>query len=393
MSAPAGKRDTKSLSSSGVAAANQMDLWRIRPSGATPERLTRLNSNVSYPAQIDSRTLLYIAPDSKGAGPWLWSLDLDRRATRRAGIGLEKYTSLEASANGRRLAVTIANPEASLWSVPILDRIAEERDVKPFPTPTVRALMPRFGGSALFYLSATDAGDGLWRYQDGQTLEIWKGADGALLEPPAVSANGRQVAFVLRRNGKLRLQMEMSDGTELQAIAPDLDVQGAASWSPDGKWIVTGGTDAKGAGLFKIPVAGGAPVRVVSGLALNPVWSPDGALIAYAAANVGGFGPVRAVRPDGTAAELPEIQVQRDGVRIRFLPNGRGLVCAQGVSSSSQDFWLVDLKARTSRQLTRLGNSAAMRAFDVTPDGKQIVFDRSRDNSQVAVIDLPKAGR
>jgi hypothetical protein len=43
-----------------------------------------------------------------------------------------------------------------------------------------------------------------------------------------------------------------------------------------------------------------------------------------------------------------------------------------------------------SRLLTRLQNSAAMRTFDVTPDGKQIVFDRLRENSQVIMIDLPR---
>jgi hypothetical protein len=43
-----------------------------------------------------------------------------------------------------------------------------------------------------------------------------------------------------------------------------------------------------------------------------------------------------------------------------------------------------------SRPLTRLQNRAAMRTFDVTTDGKQIVFDRLRENSQVVMIDLPK---
>jgi hypothetical protein len=31
-----------------------------------------------------------------------------------------------------------------------------------------------------------------------------------------------------------------------------------------------------------------------------------------------------------------------------------------------------------------------MRTFDVTSDGKQIVFDRLRENSNVVLIDLPK---
>jgi len=374
---------------SGIPAANEMDLWRVASAGGAAERLTQLNSNVSYPTPINLRTLLYIARDAKGSGPWLWALDVEHKITQRVSFGLEKYTSVTASADGRRLAVTVANPVANLWSVPILDRLAEERDVRPFPLPTVRALMPRFGGDALFYLSSQGSGDGLWRYQNEQALEIWKGAEAALLEPPAVSFDGRRVAFVLRRNGKSRLQVETADGTDPQTIGQNLDVQGAACWSPDGKWIVTGGSDVKGAGLFKIEVDSGAPIRLATGLALNPVWSPDGRLIVYAGANVGFGGPLLAVRPDGTPVELPEINLQRDGERIRFLPDGKGLVYTQGFSPSTQDFWLLDLGTKKSRRITQLANTATLRTFDITPDGKQIVFDRLRDNSDIALIDLP----
>ena len=55
-----------------------------------------------------------------------------------------------------------------------------------------------------------------------------------------------------------------------------------------------------------------------------------------------------------------------------------------------QDFRLLDLKTMVSRPLTKLNNSAAMRTFDITPDGKQIVFDRLRENSDVVLIDLPE---
>ena len=42
----------------------------------------------------------------------------------------------------------------------------------------------------------------------------------------------------------------------------------------------------------------------------------------------------------------------------------------------SQNFWLLDLRTWKSRLLTRLPANGAMRTFDVSPDGKQIVFDR-----------------
>jgi len=276
-----------------------------------------------------------------------------------------------------------------LWSIPIADRVAEESDVQPFSVPTVRALMPRFGATALFYLSSRGMGDGLWRFQDGKVQEVWNGADGALLEPPAVSLDGRRVAFVLRRKGRLRLQTETADGTDAEVMAENLDVHGTACWSADGKWLTIGGTDAQGPGLFKIPVDGGSPVRLANGLASNPVWSTDGSLIAYAGPNVGEYAPLLAVRPDGTAIELPDIKLNRDGERIRFLPNGKGLVFMQG-QRRSQDFWLLDLETKKTRPLTHLNNPSTMRTFDLTPDGKRIVFDRLRENSDIVLIDLPR---
>jgi len=373
----------------GTPATKEMDLWRIDPAGRNPERLTQINTDVAYPTPVGNRTVFYVARDEDGSGPWLWAFDLKRRDSRRASVGLEQYTSVAASADGRKLVATISNPVAGLWTVPILDRVAEEGDVKPFTVPTERALAPRFNGSSLFYLSSLGTGDGLWRVRDGQVTEVWKGADGALLETPAVSPDGGRVAIVLRRSGKPQLHVLSSDGAELQPIAEGIAVQGTSCWSPDARWIVTGGSDGTGPGLFKIPLEGGSPVRLVAGEALNPVWSPDGNLIVYAGTNVRTFAPLLAVHPDGTSVELPQISLRRLGERVRFSPDGRSLVYMRGLLAS-QDFWLLDLASMKSRPLTRLQNRATMRTFDVTSDGKQIVFDRLRENSQVVMIALPK---
>jgi len=333
--------------------------------------------------------VLYVARDANGAGPWLWALDVDRKVTRRVSFGLEKYTSVAASANGRRLVATVSNPSATLWSIPILDRLAGEGDVRPYPLPTVRALMPRFGADSLFYISSRGAGDGLWRYRNREALEIWNGATAALLEPPAVSPDGRWVAFVIRQNGSLRLHVETAEGMESRDLITSLAIRGTPCWSTDAKWIVTGGNDGRGDGLFKIRVQGGIPIRIASGPAANPVWSPDGSIILYEGANVGGQSPVLAVRPDGSRVDWPAIRVQRDGERLRFLPSGKGLVYMQG-EMQIQDFWILDMATKKKRQLAHLTANATMRTFDITPDGKQIVFDRLRENSDIVLIDLPK---
>jgi Tol biopolymer transport system component len=92
-------------------------------------------------------------------------------------------------------------------------------------------------------------------------------------------------------------------------------------------------------------------------------------------------------RPDGTSIDLPAVRVRAGG--YRFLPAGKGLVFRP--TDASPDFWLLDLATKTTRQLTHLSDRGGrLQTFDITPDGKEIVFDRIRENSDIVLIDLPK---
>ena len=378
----------------GIPAQNDMDLWRISVSGGQPERLTELHTEVRDPTPLGQGTILFLAKEHNGSGPWIWAFDVGHRASRRIAFGLEQYTSLSATADGQRLAVTVANPSVRLWSVPIRGASGPahseltEDDVKPFLPITKSVMAPRFRQSAIYYLSPTGAGDRLARFDGTNAVDVWGGPQNGVEAPPAISPDGRRIAVVVRQGEKRRLRLITADGAESSIIAPKIDVDGSADWSPDGNWIVTGGNNGQGPGLFKVPVAGGEPVRLTGQVGRNPVWSPNGSLIAYAGPNVFTQEPLLAVRPDGTPVKMPEIRMQRDGERLRFVPDGRGLIfMAAPEATPWQDFWLLDLTTMNMRRLTRLAEHATMRTFDVTPDGKQIVFDRLRENSAVVLID------
>jgi Tol biopolymer transport system component len=373
-----------------------MDIWRLRPSpGGGPERLTQQHAAPNFLAPLDSQTVLYTSRAEDWSGPWLWALDVDRKTTRRVVPGVDQYTSVSSSRDGRRIVVTVANPTAGLWKVPLGDGPADEQQVEPFPlsVPTGSAWAPRFVGTSIFYLSARGTGDGLWRIQDGQASEVRRGADAMVSEPAAVSPDGQRVVLVVRTGGKRGLSIMSSDGTNAQPLAPNLEIagasgQGIADWSPDGKWIVAGGRDAQGPGLFKIPAEGtDPPVRLITGQAVNPVWSPKGDLIVYSGRSIVGQVEVLGVRPDdGARVELPTLLTRPGG--YRFLPDGSGLVYLPRIQGL--DFWLLEFGSKTSRQITSLGSHGALRTFDITPDGKSIVFDRSQQNSDIVLIDLPK---
>jgi Tol biopolymer transport system component len=367
---------------------DEMDIWRVRPSGASPERLTHQQTAIAFLAPIDDRTVLYTARAVDGSGPWLWSLDVPTKVTNRASsLGVQQFTSVAASRDGRRVVATAARPTSSLWRVPLRDH-ADESDVRPYEVPTLRPFAPRFGGtsSSLFYLSASETGHRLWHFHDGRASEVVKSTDGALSEPPAVSRDGKHVALVLRKDGKQQLAIMSADGTDSRRVAASVDVEGAADWSRDGQWIVIGGRDAKGPALFKIPVEGGEPIRLVTGEAANPIWSPKDTLIVYSGRISSGRVTLFGVRPDGSPVELPEMKT-RPG-QYRFLPDGSGLVYLEQMLS--RDFSRFDFSTNAITLMTKLGSHGLVASFDVDPEGKFLVFERSRENSDIVLIDLPK---
>jgi Tol biopolymer transport system component len=73
----------------------------------------------------------------------------------------------------------------------------------------------------------------------------------------------------------------------------------------------------------------------------------------------------------------------------RFLPDGKSLVMMDGEWRKPQ-FWLVNLETGARRQLTDLRPGRSTRSFDVTRDGKRIVFDRVQENSDIVLIELPR---
>jgi hypothetical protein len=87
---------------------------------------------------------------------------------------------------------------------------------------------------------------------------------------------------------------------------------------------------------------------------------------------------------------LPEIKLLgTPGVSYRWVPGKKALVALETFGGGLKQFVRVDLDNPVKQTLIAFGLGSGILHFDVSPDGKQILYDVVRDNADVVVMDLP----
>ncbi len=362
-----------------------MDVWRIRPNGGAAERITRHNSRVSHPVLLNHRTLMYLASDPDGSGPWLYGLDVERRVPHRVGAGPDRYTSLAASADGRRLVATLSSPNGTLWRLPVAGTPAQVSAATPISLTTGRGFSPRMGPGYLLYVSSNGTSDGVWKLADGAATELWSAPDARVIGGPAIAPDGQRVVFSVEQRGKTLLCTMNIDGTNARVVSESLELRGSPVWAPDGRSITSAANVGGTPHLFRISLDG-TPAPLVQEYALDPVWSPAGDFLVYSGADVGTTFPVKAAIA-AASRPFPNVTLTRGARRLRFLHGGRALVVMRG-EIQHKDLWLIDLDTGAERPLTSLAPDFNVRDFDVSPDGREIVLERVQERSDVVLIDL-----
>jgi TolB protein len=238
-------------------------------------------------------------------------------------------------------------------------------------------------GQAELYAIRPD-GSGLVRLTDGSLAGV---------EDPAVSPDGRTVAFTARPPEAPRPDIFLmdADGSDLRQFTPQVPDE-APAWSPDGLRLALHRFTDNGYDVFVINLDGAGQVQLTTEPSneADPAWSPDGTRIAFEA--------------DGTGDA--EIYVMRaDGSRVRRLtsrpgddlfpawsPDGRRLAFAGGGPDGDRDIWIMRPDGSDLLPLATPGGDAGNPAW--SPDGTEIAFEGSRNGgrAELFVTSLESSG-
>jgi Tol biopolymer transport system component len=369
---------------------DQLDVWRVDPRGQGLERITSHSTRVTYPVLLNQRTLLYLASAPDGSGPWVYGMDVERRVAHRLTAGVEQYTSLAASADGRRVIATVSTPQRTLWRVPISDPSLSESTPLRITLTTGTGFAPRVGPNYLLYVASAGTGESIWKISGTAAMQLWAGSDARIMSAPAVSADGRFIAFSVRQRGQTLLYAMGSDGSRAHIVSDSLELRGAPAWAPDGKSIISAADENGVAHLFRIPLEGNTPTSFIGAYSVDPTWSPDGQFVVYSGPDIGTKFEVKAASAESAAHPLPELVLTRGARHLALLSGGRKLVFLQG-EIQHKNLWMVDLETGAMQQLTRMPAEFDVRDFDLSTDGREAILERAQARSDVVVIDRPTA--
>jgi len=273
--------------------------------------------------------------------------------------------------------------------MPVNDATTEVSAPAQISLTTSTGFSPRLGADYLLYVSANGTGESIWKLANGAATELWSGPGAQIFGGPAIAPDGRNIAFSVRQRGQTFLYVMHADGTNARVVTDSLDLQGAPAWAPDGRSITLAADDHGVPHLFRVPMDGRSPVSFVREYSVDPAWAPDGRFLVYSGPDIGTTFSVKAITAEAAPHSLPALTLTRGARHLAFLPGGRALMLLRG-DIQHKDLWLIDLDTGTERQLTHLPADFDIRDFDVSPDGREVVLERSQERSDVVLMDLPR---
>jgi Tol biopolymer transport system component len=217
----------------------------------------------------------------------------------------------------------------------------------------------------------------------------------ALAAAGAGSTAAEPAASTIAYIGKDALYTANADGTNRQLVVRGVADHSSFSWSPDGQQFAFAGgherdeeifvVNADGSGLTQLTHTPADRKRTKFDWSDDPVWSPDGKLIAFDGARdeTGGDSQIYLMHSDGTGRrKLTHISAGYTWYPA-WSPDGSGLLFERDLADGRVDIYELHPNGGTRRKIARITNERDLCGCAVwSPDGTKVAYEAAGSNGK-----------
>jgi Tol biopolymer transport system component len=331
----------------------------------------------------DGRGLIVCTTDRASGPLQINYVPYNNGSVRRITNDPNFYFGVSVAANSNTLATVQVDGAVDVWLAPLPDADRAE----PITSDGHSGNVGWSRDGRILYTKFTEGqGQSLITTEpDGTTPKSVLDEDGGIVQP-RVSPDMRYIVFLSPRSGTEHFWRVDLDGSNLlQLTNSEWDSHyDAPGFSPDGKWVFYGRTGPEG-GIWKVPIEGGNPVRVISArndLGFATV-SPDGKMLAYSyedpsASPASGV----AIASLDTGAVQKRLDVPEGPVQ--WTTDSQSLLYVK-TDAGVGNLWTQLVAGGAPSEITHF-NDKRIDSFSVSPDGKRILMSRDRQSSDVVLI-------
>lgn len=201
---------------------------------------------------------------------------------------------------------------------------------------------------------------------------------------PSLSPDGQTVYFSSKRSGGFEIYSIGINGDGLQRLTRDIGSLYAPELSPSGELILFTN---HGNGLWVMKPDGENPRPLTDRDDIDPTWSPDGSMIAFASSR-NGERQLFVMNADGSNVRQVT-DLNNMGGRSTWSPDGTRLAFYRG-PFGDRNIYIINVDGTGLVQLTSGGDNLGP---SWSPDGNWITFTSFRDgNNEIYIIHLDGTG-